>query len=92
MVNWKNLDLEFDEHAFKHGIKDYEIEQIFKGKIYKRKIYVNEELRYQIIGRAFGRLIMIIAVPSENSGLKVSVRDRLQNTKRYMITKRSDLL
>jgi uncharacterized DUF497 family protein len=71
MVNWKNLDLEFDEHAFKHGIKDYEIEQIFKGKIYKRKIYVNEELRYQIIGRAFGRLIMIIAVPSENSGLKV---------------------
>jgi hypothetical protein len=30
MVNWKNLDLEFDEHAFKHGIKDYEIEQIFK--------------------------------------------------------------
>ena len=32
------MDLEFDEHAFKHGIKDYEIEQIFKGKIYKRKI------------------------------------------------------
>lgn len=22
MVNWKNLDLEFDEHAFKHGIKE----------------------------------------------------------------------
>ncbi len=49
MVNWKNLDLEFDEHAFKHGIKDYEIEQIFKGKIYKRKIYFKKELRYQII-------------------------------------------
>jgi hypothetical protein len=48
MVNWKNLDLEFDEHAFKHGIKDYEIEQIFKGRIYKRKIYFNKELRYQI--------------------------------------------
>ncbi|MCZ7380618.1 MAG: hypothetical protein O8C64_03460 [Candidatus Methanoperedens sp.] len=71
MVNWKNLDLEFNEHAFKHGIKDYEIEQIFKGKIYKRKIYVNEELRYQIIGESFGRLIMIIAVPSGSSGLKV---------------------
>jgi hypothetical protein len=91
MVNWKNLDLEFDEHAFKHGIKDYEIEQIFKGKIYKRKIYVNKELRYQIIGEAFGRLIMIIAVPSGRAvGSKYSVRGRLPNTKRYMITKRSD--
>lgn len=70
MVNWKNLDIEIHEHAFKHGLKDYEIEQIFKGKIYKRKIYVNKELRYQVIGEAFGRLIMIIAVPSGN-GLKV---------------------
>ncbi len=71
MVNWKNLDLEFDEHAFKHRIKDYEIEQIFKGKIYKRKIYFNKELRYQILGKAFGRLIMVIAVPFGNNKLKV---------------------
>ncbi|HMB46142.1 MAG TPA: BrnT family toxin [Candidatus Methanoperedens sp.] len=71
MVNWKNLDLEFDEHAFKHGIKDYEIEQIFKGRIYKRKIYFNKELRYQIIGKAFGRLIMVIVVPLGNNKLKV---------------------
>ncbi len=70
MVNWKNLEIEIHEHAFKHGVKDYEIEQIFKGKIYKRKIYVNKELRYQVIGEAFGRLIMVIAVPLE-SGLKV---------------------
>ena len=71
MVNWKNLDLDFDEHAFKHGIKDYEIEQIFKGKIYKRKIYFNRELRYQIIGDAFGRLIMVIAIPLGSNKLKV---------------------
>ena len=71
MVNWKKIDLEFDEHAFKHGIKDYEIEQIFKGKIYKRKIYFNKELRYQIIGNAFGRLIMVIAVPLGANVLKV---------------------
>lgn len=71
MVNWKILELEFDEHAFKHGIKDYEIEQIFKGKIYKRKIYFNRELRYQIIGEAFGRLIMVIAVPLGENKLKV---------------------
>jgi uncharacterized DUF497 family protein len=71
MVNWKNLDVEFDEHAFKHGIKDYEIEQIFKGKIYKRKIYFNKELRYQIIGNAFGRLLMVIAVPLSGNKLKV---------------------
>ncbi len=71
MVNWKNLDVEFDEHAFKHGIKDYEIEQIFKGKIYKRKIYFNKKLRYQIIGNAFGRLIMVIAVPLSRNKLKV---------------------
>jgi uncharacterized DUF497 family protein len=71
MVNWKNLDLEFDEHAFKHGIKDYEIEQIFKGRIYIRKIYLNKELRYQIIGKVFGRLIMVIAVPLANNKLKV---------------------
>ncbi|MCG2727389.1 MAG: hypothetical protein L6244_01885 [Candidatus Methanoperedenaceae archaeon] len=70
MVNWKILELEFDEHAFKHGIKDYEIEQIFKGKIYKRKIYFNRELRYQIIGEAFGRLIMVIAVPLGGNKLK----------------------
>ncbi len=71
MVNWKKLDLEFDEHAFKHGIKDYEIEQIFKGRIYKRKIYFNKELRYQIIGKVFGRLIMVIAAPLANNKLKV---------------------
>ena len=57
MVNWKNLDLEFDRHAFKHGIKDYEIEQNFKGNIYKRKIFFNKELRYQVIGEVFGRLM-----------------------------------
>ncbi len=71
MVNWKSLDLEFNEHAFKHGIKDYEIGQIFKGKIYKRKIYFNRELRYQIIGDTFGRLIMVIAVPLGSNKLKV---------------------
>ncbi len=71
MVNWKKLDLEFDEHAFKHGIKDYEIEQIFKGRIYKRKIYLNNELRYQILGKAFGRLIMIIVVPTGTNNIKV---------------------
>ncbi len=71
MVNWKNLDLEIDEHAYKHGIKDYEIAQIFKGKIYKRKIYVNNELRYQILGVAFGRLLMVIAVPLGSSRLKI---------------------
>ena len=71
MVNWKKLDLEFDEHAFKHGIKDYEIEQIFKGRIYRRKIYFNKEIRYQIIGNAFGRLIMVIAVPLCRNKLKV---------------------
>ena len=71
MVNWKKLDLAFDDHAFKHGIKDYEIEQIFKGKIYKRKIYFNKELRYQVIGNAFGRLIMVIAVSLGANKLKV---------------------
>jgi uncharacterized DUF497 family protein len=71
MVNWKNLDLEIHEHAYKHGIKDYEIEHIFKGKIYKRKIYVNKELRYQIIGLAFGRLILVIAAKSGSNGLKI---------------------
>jgi hypothetical protein len=70
MVNWKNLDTEIHAHAFKHGVRDYEIEQIFKSKIYKRKIYANKELRYQIIGEAFGRLIMLIAIPL-GSGLKV---------------------
>ena len=63
MVNWKNLDIEIHEHAFKHGVRDYEIEQVFKSKIYKRKIYSNKELRYQIIGEAFGRLIMLIVLP-----------------------------
>ncbi len=71
MVNWKNLDLEIHDHAYKHGIKDYEIEQIFKGKIYKRKIYVNGESRYQIIGQAFGRLIMVIASKSGSNRLKI---------------------
>jgi len=71
MVNWNNLDLEFDKHAFKHGIKDYEIELIFKGKIYKRMIYFNKELRYQVIGEVFGRLMMVIAVPLGNDRLKV---------------------
>ena len=36
----------------------------------KRKIYANKELRYQIIGEAFGRLIMLIVIPL-GSGLKV---------------------
>ena len=71
MVNWKKLDLEFDDHAFKHGIRDYEIEQIFKGRIYKRKLYFNNELRYQIIGKAFGRYIMVIAVHIGNNRIKV---------------------
>jgi uncharacterized DUF497 family protein len=84
MVNWKNLDLEFDEHAYKHGIKDYEIEQIFKDKIYKRKIYVNNELRYQILGVAFGRLIMVIAIPLRSRGLKIiSARTALEYKEIY---------
>ncbi len=71
MVNWKKLDLEFDEHAFKHGIKDYEIEQILKDRIYKRKIFFNNELRYQVLGKAFGRLIMVIVVPIGTNKIKV---------------------
>ena len=37
----------------------------------KRKIYFNDELRYQVIGKAFGKLIMVIAVPLGNDRLKV---------------------
>ena len=51
--------------------KDYEIEQILKGRIYKRKIYFNNELRYQILGKAFGRLIMVIVVPIGTTKIKV---------------------
>lgn len=42
-----------------------------KGRIYKRKIYFNNELRYQILGKAFGRLIMVIVVPIGTNKIKV---------------------
>ena len=69
MVNWDNIrtaDLEYAEHAFNHGIKKEEYEELFRHPFYKKKFKYKGELRYTIIGKSYGRYILAIITASRS--------------------------
>ncbi|MEA1894651.1 MAG: hypothetical protein U9N36_05520 [Euryarchaeota archaeon] len=47
MVDWKRVELDFTlethNHIMKHGIKRFEVEEVFNHKIIPRKVRDNEE-------------------------------------------------
>lgn len=64
MVNWENIkpdDLEYALRAFNHGIRKEEYEELFLHPFYKKKFKYKSELRYLIVGKAYGRYILAIA-------------------------------
>lgn len=63
MVNWNNVkpdNIEYAERAFNHGIKKEEYEELFRHKFLIRNFKKEGEIRYQIIGKAFGKYILAI--------------------------------
>jgi len=69
MVNWKKLEIVWDDwnkkHIIKHGIKINEIENALKGDIYVKR----EKEVYLVIGQFFGKIIFIVL--EERGGNKV---------------------
>ena len=66
MVNWDNIkpdDLEYALRAFNHGIRKQEYEELFRYPFYKKKFKYKGELRYLIVGKAYGKYILAIATP-----------------------------
>ncbi len=66
MVNWDNIkseELEYALRAFNHGIRKQEYEELFRHPFYKKKFKYKGELRYLIVGKAFGIYILAIATP-----------------------------
>ncbi|MBU4372866.1 MAG: BrnT family toxin [Euryarchaeota archaeon] len=47
--------------AFNHGIRKQEYEELFQHPFYKKKFKYKGELRYLIVGKAYGRYILAIA-------------------------------
>ncbi len=64
MVNWdtiKSGDMEYALRAFNHGIRKQEYEELFRHPFYKKKFKYKGELRYLIVGKAYGKYVMAIA-------------------------------
>ncbi|KAF5416779.1 MAG: hypothetical protein C5S49_04320 [Candidatus Methanogaster sp.] len=54
----------------KHGIKRFEVEEVFNHKII-RKVRDNEETRYVVLGESFGRIRMVIVAPLSGNRVRV---------------------
>ena len=69
MVNWKKLEIVWDDwnenHILKHGITINEIENALKGDIYVKR----EKEAYLVIGQSFGKIIFIVL--AERGGNKI---------------------
>ena len=83
MVNWKKLEIIWDEwnknHIFKHGIRQEEVENALKGDIYVKR----EEEVHLVIGISFGRIIFIVlAEKSENKVYPITAYDANEKMKK----------
>jgi len=85
MVDWKRVELEFPpeirNHIVRHGIKRFEVEEVFNHKIIPRKVRDNGETRYIVLGESFGRILMVIVAPL--SGNRVRVITAYEPSDRY---------
>lgn len=75
MVDWKRTRLEFTHetynHLLKHGVKRFEIEEVFNHEFIPRKVRVDNEIRYAVLGESFGRILMVIVVPLSGNRIRV---------------------
>jgi uncharacterized DUF497 family protein len=55
----------------KHGVKRFEVEEVFNHKIIPRKVRDNEETRYIVLGESFGRILMVIVAPLSGNRVRV---------------------
>ena len=75
MVDWKRVELEFTPgtygHIKKHGVRWFEIEEVFNHEFIPRKVRVENEIRYVVLGESFGRILMVIVVPLSGNRIRV---------------------
>ncbi|PXF57814.1 MAG: hypothetical protein C4B59_14455 [Candidatus Methanogaster sp.] len=75
MVNWKRTRLEFTpethNHIKKHGVRWFELEEVFNHEFIPRKVRVEDEIRYAVLGESFGRILMVIVVPLSGNVIRV---------------------
>ena len=90
MVNWNTIksgDLEFALRAFNHGIRKQEYEELFRHPFYKKKFKYKGELRYLIVGKAYGKYIMAIATPRRGKLRIFSGREASEEHKSFYRSK-----
>ncbi|MDO8726176.1 MAG: BrnT family toxin [Candidatus Methanoperedens sp.] len=90
MVNWDTINsggLEYALRAFKHGIRKQEYEELFRHPFYKKKFKYKGELRYIIVGKAFGRYILAIATPRKDKIRIFSGREASEEHKTFYRSK-----
>ncbi len=93
MVNWKHTRLEFTpetyDHIKKHGVRWFEIEEVFNHEFIPRKVRVENEIRYTVLGESFGRILMVIVVPlSGNRNHVITAYEPSDGCKRIYRAKR----
>jgi uncharacterized DUF497 family protein len=75
MVNWKRTRLEFTPETYdqikKHGVRWFEVEGVFNHEFIPRKVRVENEIRYAVLGEYFGRILMVIVVPLSGNRIRV---------------------
>ncbi len=75
MVNWKRTRLEFTpdtyDHIRRHGVQWFEVEDVFNHKFIPRKVRVNGEVRYVVIGESSGRILAVIVAPLPGDRIRV---------------------
>jgi uncharacterized DUF497 family protein len=75
MINWKRTRLEFTpetyDHIKKHRVRWFEIEEVFNHEFIPRKVRVENEIRYAVLGESFGRILMVIVVPLSGNRIRV---------------------
>ncbi|GFO97493.1 hypothetical protein ig2599ANME_1697 [groundwater metagenome] len=90
MVNWNTIksgDLEYALRAFNHGIGKQEYEELFRHPFYKKKFKYKSELRYLIVGKAYGKYIMAIATPRRGKLRIFSGREASEEHKSFYRSK-----
>ncbi|MCK4651786.1 MAG: BrnT family toxin [Methanosarcinales archaeon] len=75
MVDWRRTKPEFTietySHIKKHGVKRFEVEDVFNNTFLPLKVRVNDEIRYIVLGESFGRILMVIVTPLPGNNVRI---------------------
>ncbi len=88
MVDWKNINLVYDdntfEHIAKHRVSLSEVHNVIDGYFIPYRIIASGVLRYLVIGESYGRILTVILEPAGTNKMRLITAFDTAETRRKL--------